>query len=164
MLSELPSFQSAKVLLSFIPLKSEPDLSSLMWPESGSGEIWGFSAVEENDTLTFRQVDTPASQLSEGDFGIHKPESDSCPLITLADVDMILVPGVGFDPKTGARLGRGKGHYDRFLSSLLKQSECKPEVVGVAFSQQLCEINPEQHDVPMDRVLTDAGYGFDSAT
>ncbi len=160
LLSELPLFRSAKALLAFVPTKSEPDLSALMWQEFNSDKTWGFSVVEANDTLTFRQVDSPETQLREGDFGIREPNEDSCPKIDLKKIDLVLVPGVGFDPETGARLGRGKGHYDRFLCAFLKQRNgaSLPQIIGIAFSQQCCEIKPEAHDVPMDCVLTDRGF------
>ncbi len=158
-LSELPAFQSASVLLSYIPLRNEPDLMPLFLTD----KTWGFSVVKDDDTLTFRQVDSPEKQLCEGDFGILEPVEQSCPKIDLDKVDMVLVPGVGFDPKTGARLGRGKGHYDRFLSAFLKQREgsVTPQIVGVAFSQQLCDLNPEPHDIPMEILLTGLGVDGD---
>ncbi len=61
----------------------------------------------------------------------------------------ILVPGVGFD-LSGARLGRGKGFYDRFLenSGALR--------IGIAWSGQLKEKIPvESHDCHMDFIITE---------
>lgn len=61
-----------------------------------------------------------------------------------------LVPGVGFD-FDGARLGRGKGFYDRYL-------ENKADVIkiGLAWSEQIKEKIPvEQHDCHMDFIITE---------
>ncbi len=61
----------------------------------------------------------------------------------------ILVPGVGFDLK-GARLGRGKGFYDRFLKS-------HPALtVGIGWSEQIEDKIPvESHDYHMDYIITE---------
>lgn len=67
----------------------------------------------------------------------------------LARPEWFLVPGVGFD-LTGARLGRGKGYYDRFL-------EDKDVVtIGLAWTEQLVEKIPvEEHDFHMDFIITE---------
>lgn len=63
--------------------------------------------------------------------------------------EIIIVPGLGFT-KTGKRLGRGKGFYDRYLE---KNSAIK---IGIAFEDQVLEDLPvDAHDVMMDFVVTD---------
>lgn len=65
------------------------------------------------------------------------------------DPEWYLVPGVGFDLK-GARLGRGKGFYDRFFENkdVLK--------IGLAWSEQIVPNIPvEQHDCHMDFIITE---------
>ena len=59
---------------------------------------------------------------------------------------IVLVPGLAFT-RTGDRLGRGKGFYDRYLANY-------PGIkIGLAFREQLLEDIPtEAHDVPMDLV------------
>lgn len=67
------------------------------------------------------------------------------------------MPGVGFDPQSMNRLGRGKGHYDRYLAPLMK-SGMPPALVGVCFSIQLVSLAPESHDVPMTKLVTENGF------
>jgi 5-formyltetrahydrofolate cyclo-ligase len=63
--------------------------------------------------------------------------------------DWILVPGVAFDWE-GARLGRGKGYYDRYLES----SDALR--IGLAWSEQMKEKIPvESHDCHMDFIITE---------
>lgn len=63
----------------------------------------------------------------------------------LSKFDMVIVPGLAFD-QNGARLGRGKGYYDRFL-----QSHPQSLVVGICADFQLKNRIPvEKHDVLMD--------------
>ena len=65
------------------------------------------------------------------------------------EIELAFVPGVAFD-QCGHRLGRGMGHYDRFLSQL-----CCVKV-GVCFEAQIESFVPnEPHDVIMDAVCTD---------
>ncbi|WDR04919.1 5-formyltetrahydrofolate cyclo-ligase [Devosia rhodophyticola] len=70
-----------------------------------------------------------------------------------AEPDIVLVPLLGFDAK-GTRLGYGGGYYDRTLVQLKK----RPQLVGLAFSaQEVDEIPRENHDVPLDAVVTEVG-------
>jgi len=65
-------------------------------------------------------------------------------------IDVFIVPGIAFD-ESGARIGYGKGFYDRFLEN---HSDCV--LVGLAFDCQLVEgILKEEHDVSMDFVVTE---------
>lgn len=62
---------------------------------------------------------------------------------------IVIVPGLGFT-SDGARLGRGKGFYDRYLEDrdVLK--------IGIGFEMQIeQDIPTDPHDVKMDFVVTD---------
>lgn len=140
------------MVLAYTAMMSEPNLAGLFW---GSMKKWGFSRVGSDGLLEFYCVPTPY-QLIPGPYGFREPDTESCSLIEDSEVDLILVPGVGFDPKTGDRLGRGKGHYDRFLSRMKKLPN-PPKVIGIAFSTQLCPLQPDPHDIPMDSIVTEHG-------
>ena len=65
---------------------------------------------------------------------------------------VIILPVLAFDA-TGARLGRGGGHYDRTLAGLRKK--CHLRAIGLAFDEQMVEKCPvEPHDAPLDMVVT----------
>jgi 5-formyltetrahydrofolate cyclo-ligase len=66
-------------------------------------------------------------------------------------IDLVVTPGVAF-AKSGQRLGRGKGYYDRFLKSLAGRAR----KIGLAYSLQIVEDLPaDPHDIPVDLVITD---------
>lgn len=66
-----------------------------------------------------------------------------------ADPEWLLVPGVGFD-FSGARLGRGKGFYDRYFE------ESTSLRIGLAWTGQIVERVPvEKHDCHMDFIITE---------
>lgn len=86
------------------------------------------------------------SRMHLGAFHIEEP--DGQPVIDLTSIDMVIVPAVAYD-RTGNRVGRGKGYYDRLLKRL------KALTIGVGYDFQLVEdIETEQHDIPVDIVIT----------
>ncbi len=88
-------------------------------------------------------------KLLPGAFGILEPQG---PRIEEDQVDVAVLPGVAFD-RTGARLGQGKGFYDRLLPRL------RPDglLVGFAFScQVVAHVPVEPHDRRVQVVVTEA--------
>lgn len=86
---------------------------------------------------------------------IAAPPSPSSPPFPLAHLGAVIVPGLAFD-RTGARLGRGGGFYDRFFSSL--PSALTPIRLALAFHHQLLPagtLPTEPHDTPMDALITE---------
>lgn len=82
-----------------------------------------------------------------GIFGFPEPIG---PEELLAGVDLIFIPALAAD-KTGQRLGKGKGYYDRALGAL----EDVAPVIAVVFDDELVEQVPtEDHDHPVDAVIT----------
>ncbi|RRA47241.1 5-formyltetrahydrofolate cyclo-ligase [Acidipila sp. EB88] len=69
--------------------------------------------------------------------------------------DLLIVPVVGFD-RACYRLGYGGGYYDRTLAGRAGAVF----TVGVGFALlEVDTILPQQHDVPLDRIVTeDAVY------
>lgn len=87
------------------------------------------------------------SRLEIGSFHIEEPSGDE--IYPVEEIEVIVVPGVAFDRK-GMRLGRGKGFYDRLLQT------AKALKIGVGYEFQLVDKVPaEDHDVPMDMVITE---------
>ena len=88
-----------------------------------------------------------ASELRRGSFGIAEPTG---PLFTdYAKIDFVAVPGMAFD-RSGHRLGRGKGFYDRLLPKLTNAYKA-----GICFPYQVVdEVPVEPTDVTMDSIIT----------
>lgn len=82
-----------------------------------------------------------------GAFQIQEPNSSRiCPK---ADIDVMVVPLVGFD-ENNHRLGHGKGYYDRYLEGM------DVLVIGVAFEmQKLKNVSVEAHDRDCDLIITE---------
>lgn len=70
---------------------------------------------------------------------------------------LVIVPLLAFDNE-GGRLGQGGGHYDRTLEAF-RAHRSPPPFVGLAYSGQKMPTLPrEDHDQPLDGILTEAGY------
>jgi len=156
-LAQWEVLQTAKVILSFISFRQEPDLSYLyqLLPD----KTWGFPRCVQQD-LAWHQIN-PAPNLTDltnlklgglepGKYGIWEPIA-TLPKIELEQVDVILIPAIACDYE-GYRLGYGGGFYDRFL---INQSGFK---VAVIFADSFVEKLPrDRWDIPMQAVCTDAG-------
>ena len=106
--------------------------------------------VREGSRLKISLVDDPDTQLAPGYCHIPEPRAD-LPEADLAEVDLIIVPGLAFDP-TGFRLGRGGGYYDRLLSHVATSVF----TVGLAYEMQIVpEIPRGENDRPVRTVMTE---------
>lgn len=149
LLSSAAWTNSATIML-FAALRFEPDLVPLV--ETGTGKRLLFPVLED-DRITAREVQS-AEQLLTSPNGIREPAPGRCPAVPPEEINLVIVPGLAFGAD-GSRLGRGKGHYDRFLAALPGSAiRC-----GACFACQLMETLPaESHDVPMHAILTENGW------
>ncbi len=139
---------SARAVLLFYPVTSEPDIAPLLADALAAGKLLAlprFNAAA-NAYEAVRVID-PAGELMVGPFQVREPVA-ACPVVALNRLDLTLVPGLGFDVR-GGRLGRGKGHYDRLLAGFTGMK------IGVAFDLQIVAGVPcEPHDIALDAVVT----------
>jgi 5-formyltetrahydrofolate cyclo-ligase len=141
-------WKQASSVLFYAPLPDEPDV----WPLVADGLSIGKTIalphfVPDQNLYVACVIQDPARDFQTGPFGIREP-TDPCPEIPLNRLDLILVPGVGFD-LDGRRLGRGKGFYDRWLANH------HGTMCGVAFDQQIVsQIPVEPHDIRLSCILT----------
>lgn len=91
-------------------------------------------------------------RLERHPYGFDQPREDAAQ-VTLNEIDVVLVPGLVFD-RSGHRVGRGGGYYDRLLTSL------PPGVIriGIATDETFVEnVTTESHDRRVAWVATEAG-------
>ena len=82
--------------------------------------------------------------------------SDAAALLSATQIDLVLVPLLGFD-RRGNRLGAGAGYYDRSFEFLrAKPRPAQPLLVGIGYHfQEVPELPAESWDVPLDFIATD---------
>lgn len=89
------------------------------------------------------------SELKKGFAGILEPGSRRHPLRNINYLNVIVVPGVGFDRK-GNRIGFGQGYYDRLLASY------RGLKIALAYDFQVLETLPATpRDQRLDLILTE---------
>jgi 5-formyltetrahydrofolate cyclo-ligase len=88
--------------------------------------------------------------LTRGPWGLLEPAEPWLPASALAEAGLVIVPALAIDHR-GARLGRGRGFYDRSLPGRGPQAR----LIAVVRDDELVdELPTEPHDVPMTDALT----------
>ncbi len=107
--------------------------------------LWRLEDLSELVPGTWGILEPPRIRWDEPERKVH-PQS----------LDLIMVPGVGFD-RQGGRIGNGAGYYDRLLQSVRRDAL----VTGVCYESQIFSNLPMmEHDVYMDRVITENNVYF----
>jgi 5-formyltetrahydrofolate cyclo-ligase len=130
------------------PFRGEPDLRSWLASVIERGGRTALPIViEKGKPLLFRLY-APGDRLEKGVWNIPIP-AEGEPIVP----DVVIAPVVGVD-SANYRLGYGGGFFDRTLAALPR----KPLVIGIGYEmQRIATIHPQQHDIPMDRIVTEAG-------
>jgi 5-formyltetrahydrofolate cyclo-ligase len=146
--------EGAGVVAMFGGLKSEPDLLPLLpWLRERGIQV-AFFAIGEEGVLHPHLV-RDAGDLVTGVHGVLMPNVSNCPRVNETEIDVVLVPGLAFSFRDGARLGRGKGYYDRVLAKLRPDAK----TIGVGFLVQMIEFIPrEKHDKCVHLIVSESGW------
>ena len=131
---QMPCFLAAKTVLIYYPTHNEVDVLPLI-KRYKKEKTFLFPVVHRKE-MTACPYEGNA-KMHRGKFNIPEPTTEPY----MGHIDLILVPGVGFDVK-GNRLGRGGGYYDRFIARQGKNTL----LVGIGYDFQLVD------EVPANRL------------
>ena len=135
----LDGFCQARVVLGYASFGSEPDTRPLLQAVLGDGRTLVLPRVDRAARrLALHEVRDLDTELRPGTWGIPEPVPGFCRLVAPAEIDLVLVPGVVFDPD-GGRIGYGAGYYDRLLGAW---PEPGPPLVAAAFALQVVPLVP----------------------
>lgn len=136
---------SAKKIAAYLPFGDEPDIRGyLSWVRSHDLQLL-LPISQPDGSLTWVSWDGESTQ--PGIFGFAEPSGVPAQLTA---TDLIVVPALACD-KTGNRLGKGMGFYDRALADI------SIPVATVIFESELLESVPfEQHDRRANFVVTES--------
>ena len=140
---------SGQMVAAYWPIRDELDVKPVLTRLMDDGQPVCLPVVVGDGLPLELRLWQPGAALYPSGFGTLAPDE----LAPIVEPDMILMPLLGFD-KHGTRLGYGGGYYDRTLTRLTK----KPKLVGFAFAlQEFDHIPRDNHDVPLDAVVTENG-------
>ena len=143
----LKAFREAQVVLLYWSMDDEVQTHAFIDRWHGVKQV--LLPCVDGDHLRLRPYTGRDCMRAGEQFGIGEPVGEE--FTELEKIDMIVVPGVAFDRALG-RMGRGRGFYDRLLSTTPHAFK-----VGVAFDFQLVPHVPiEPHDCLMDAVATES--------
>lgn len=143
-------WQEAKVVHTFLPQNTEPNTFPLVQEALRAKRRVQVPKVDGPSHLSHHWLED-IRLLKKNSWGIPEIQDTAASVADLSEIDLVLVPGLAFSRK-GARLGQGRGYYDRFLSQLNGTT-----TLGVGFDCQLLEDIPEElYDIRLDGVVTES--------
>ncbi len=151
-LHAMASIESSETIMSFLPLPREVDLQQMMlkWIHEGKTLCVPLVNWESNSMQAGLITSLEPKNLVETRHGLFEPKERH--VVPSDSIDVVLVPGIAFDPR-GGRLGRGGGFYDQFLSHVRP-----PLAIGIGYSCQLLEhLALEAHDHHVTAIATPSG-------
>ena len=146
---------SPAMVAAYMSFDGEPDLMPALAMLENSGVRLALPVVQNargTAVITFRRWSI-SGEMRQNRYGIHEPVGTKD--IVVPDIDLVLVPLVGWD-KTGGRLGMGAGFYDRLFQP--HSHLARPVRIGIAYELQNVESIPcDPWDIGLHGVLTENG-------
>lgn len=107
-------------------------------------------ASKETRVMQFKKWDHE-TEMTKSAWCVPEPQGGDT-----VEPDIVLAPLLAFDQK-GYRLGYGGGHYDNTIRALREKKEIT--YIGIGFAEQavLFKLPREEHDIPLDYMLTPKG-------
>lgn len=137
-------------IAAYSPLGSEPGGKNFVEElHAVAAEVW-LPLSGKDGMLTWSLYEGPES-MAPGALGIAEPTGEQYDSTTLADLDIIFAPALAVD-KSGMRLGKGAGYYDRALAA----AQPRPKVIAVVYAEEVIdEVPHDSFDQAVDSVITD---------
>lgn len=151
-IGSMPAFSASQTVMVYMALPQEVQTADLITYALRHHKRVALPVVTAQGLLAVECPSQPRD-FQRGAYDILEPRDRSA-IVPPAEIDCVLVPGVGFDPE-GNRLGYGAGYYDRFLNEL----PATAVYGGMAFHLQMVSHIPSlSHDMPMQFVVTEQGW------
>lgn len=149
-LTTLEAAICAKTIFSYMATWDEVDLRRFHEWAASRGKQICFPITYPHGHMEAAVPDTPDAFV-KGKFDILSPDPERSRIIPPEEIDVVLVPCVGFD-EAGNRLGHGGGYYDRYLPRCPRATK-----ILVAFEvQKLDAVCVGENDVAMNFILTES--------
>lgn len=137
-------YRQAKTIYGYLPYNQEVRTVPMLEQALRDGKRVAVPKVYGEEMRFIYMEDL--NRVEKGYAGIPEPIADG----PVADdqTALVLMPGIAFDPQ-GHRIGYGGGFYDKFLA----QEPDHPTLALCYGFQMLPELETEEFDIPVDKVL-----------
>ena len=142
-----PFYQEAKVIATYLSFPHEFQTQELIKRMLKEGKKVLIPKTYPKGRMEFVVYDP--KQLAKTSFGLLEPQGD-LEVVEPSQIDLIHVPGLAFTTE-GYRIGYGGGYYDRYLEHFAGHT------MSTIYPCQVQEFNLENHDIPVQEVLTYEG-------
>ena len=140
---QLPAFQEAKTLATYLSMGHEFSTASLIQAALQLGKRVCVPRTYPQGRMEFVEYDPDI--LEKTRFGLLEP-NERGQVVDKSEIDLIHVPGLVFQSK-GYRIGYGGGYYDRYLEDFTGKT------VSTIYSIQQKEFQPDTFDQAVQEVL-----------
>lgn len=143
---------AAQTVCAYVPIKFEPGSITLLDKllQLGKRVLLPVARSDDGVPQPMRWGVYRTGGLVPARLGLQEPQQPWLPAEAVAEAAVVLVPALAVD-RTGTRLGRGAGFYDRTLPLAAPTAR----LVAVVRDDELVdELPAEPHDVRMTHALT----------
>jgi 5-formyltetrahydrofolate cyclo-ligase len=150
----IPEIDSAGGVCCYAAIGTEPDTGPLLKALRERGVRVLLPVLLPDGDLDWAVYEDEQA-LRPGPRGTRSPSGPALGVDAIRSADVVLVPGVAVD-RSGVRLGRGGGSYDRALARVAGSTG--PFTAIVLYADEIVDDLPhEVHDQHVDAAITPAG-------
>lgn len=154
-LAESPDVRRAATVAAYVSIGKEPGTGPLLDLLVSAGKRVILPVLRGDNDLDWAVYDGPAGLVAAG-RGLLEPVGPRLGRDAVATADVVLVPALAVD-RTGMRLGRGGGSYDRVLGRV----PVGTFVCALLYDGELVDRVPhDDHDRPVTAVVTPSGLSW----
>jgi len=141
--------RAGQTVCAYVPIGAEPGGEALVGTLSELGATVLLPVTVSGAPLDWAPFAGTDGLVAAG-YGLREPSGPRLGAPAIGGADVIFIPALAVD-RTGTRLGRGAGYYDRSLGL------ARPGIPLVAVlrdAEFIAELPAQPHDVPVSHVLT----------
>lgn len=139
------AYRRSRSIYGYLPFNQEVDLRPLLFQAMADGKQVALPKCFGREMRFILMQDLTCVRKSA--IGAPEPLADRP--VARDKSALVIVPGLVFD-RQGFRIGYGGGYYDRFLAE-----EPEHPTISLCYDFQLIHrLEPEPHDIPVDRVFS----------
>jgi 5-formyltetrahydrofolate cyclo-ligase len=151
-LAAVPEVRRAATVAAYVSIGQEPGTGPLLDLLTALGKRVVLPVLLPDNDLDWAAYRGPADLVAAG-RGLLEPVGPRLGVDAVATADVVLVPALAVD-RTGMRLGRGGGSYDRALGRV----PVGPFVCALLYDGEVVDRVPhDDHDRPVMAVVTPSG-------